>query len=80
MYINKGKCLGDLIAGLILYFGTKIPYIFDNAFTYYNGDKGLFYVVQYGLTCLFWFVFLLYIVSRIIILFNGKYMQKDRKQ
>lgn len=76
-YLNKKKCISDIISGVILLMGTRLPYIFDTGFKYYSDIQNLLYVAQYTLTCLFGFIFLIFLVSRIKLIFNGEYIEKE---
>lgn len=69
MYWNKKNVARDVLIGFILYASTKLPSIAARFFSSPSID------IQYTLTCLFWFVFLLYIVHCIKMLFAGEYKE-----
>lgn len=67
MYLNKKNITRDVLIGIIFLFATKLP---SMAARFYNSPS---IDIQYTLTCLFWFVFLLYIARCVKQLFAGEY-------
>lgn len=76
MNINRKKIIADILAGIVIFAGTKIPDIVLNTgfFRYYDGGMELLYAMKYMLSSIFLFVFILFVAHVIIKLFNGKYL------
>ncbi|MDU7338677.1 MAG: hypothetical protein E7L17_11245 [Clostridium sp.] len=67
--LNKKNMAHDILIRFILYASTKLPSIAARFFSSPSVD------IPYTLTCLFWFVFLLYIAHCIKMLFAGEYKE-----
>ncbi len=70
MYTSKKILIGDIIASILLLLCTKLPYLCDDYSKYTDVNISNFYLIQYVLTCIFWFVFIAFIASRILKFFN----------
>ncbi len=68
----KKNFIGDIISCCIIFLGVFIPYQLKNLFVYID-NKQPFYIVQFTLTCIFLFIFFIYVAYIIHNFFNGKY-------
>jgi len=74
MNVGKKRLFGDIIAGIVVLLGSRIPrLVIDSNYFVYMENKESLYTMEYMLTTLLLFISVIYLAYFIKNIFSGKY-------
>ena len=76
MNINIKKCIGDGLSAVILLLTTQLPFWTLNSLKYISLNMESIYFAQYCFVTIIWLIFVLFLITRIVHFFEGKYIAK----